>query len=103
MKHRSITATVAKNEFGRVLDTVMQGGVIVITKHDAPKAVLMSIDEFNTLSRVGETKLDTLSRQFDAMLDRMQTPKARRGMKAAFDASPAQLGKAAVAVARRRG
>lgn len=102
-KRRSITATVAKNEFGRVLETVMHGGVVVITKHDAPKAVLISIDEFNALSRASETQLDTLSHQFDALLDRMQTPKARRGMKAAFDASPAQLGKAAVAAARRRG
>jgi hypothetical protein len=33
----------------------------------------------------------------------MQTPKARRGMKAAFDASGRQLGKAAVAASRRRG
>ena len=102
MRRRSITATAAKNEFGRVLEGVMRGEMVVITKHDNPKAVLMSIDEFNALSQAGEARLDTLSHQFDALLDRMQTPKARRGMKAAFDASPAQLGKAAVAAARRR-
>ena len=32
----------------------------------------------------------------------MQTPKARVGMRAAFNSTPKQLGKAAVAVARRR-
>jgi prevent-host-death family protein len=99
----SVTATDAKKEFGRVLDTVIQGGAVVITKHDAPKAVLMSMDEFNALSRASEATLERLSQRFDALLARMQTPKARAGMKAAFDASPRQLGKAAVTVARRRG
>ena len=99
----SITATKAKKEFGRVLETVMRGVVVVITKHDAPKAVLMSVDEFDALARAGGATLDTLREQFDTLLARMQTPRARAGMKAAFDASPKQLGKAAVAVARRRG
>jgi len=99
----SVTATNAKKEFGRVLETVMQGGMVVITKHDAPKAVLISVDEFDALAQASQAKLDTLSKQFDALLARMQTPKARAGMKAAFDASPKQLGRAALAVARRRG
>lgn len=99
----SISATEAKREFGRVLDTVMQGGVVIITKHDAPRAVLLSIDEFEALSTAGVRRLDTLSQEFDALLARTQTPASRAGMKAAFDASPRQLGKAAVAAARRRG
>jgi len=32
----------------------------------------------------------------------MQTPKARKGVRAAFDAAPAQLGRAAVKSARKR-
>lgn len=99
----SVTATDAKRDFGGVLDRVMRGGAVVITKHDTPRAVLISVDEFDALSRAGATMLDTLSEQFDAMFERMQTPKARAGMKAAFDASPKQLGKAAVAAARKRG
>ena len=99
----SLTATQAKNEFGRVLEKVIKGGAVVITKHDAAKAVLISIDEFNSLSRATEIKLDSLSGEFDALLARMQKPKARAGMKAAFEASPKQLGKAAVAAARKRG
>jgi prevent-host-death family protein len=98
----SVTATDAKKEFGRVLETVLQGGVVVITRHDDPKAVLISVEEFDALSRASETRLDTLSEQFDTLLARMQPSKARAGMKAAFDASPKQLGRAAVAVARRR-
>lgn len=99
----SVTATDVKNEFGRVLEKVIQGGTVVITKHDEPKAVLISVNEFNALSNANRVKLDTLSDEFDALLARMQTPAARTGMKAAFDASPKQLGKAAVAVARKRG
>lgn len=99
----SVTATDAKKEFGRVLEAVIQGGAVVITKHDNPKAVLIPVDEFNALSRAGEARLDTLSQQFDALLARMQAPKARAGMKAAFDASPKQLGRAAVKAARKRG
>ncbi|HAM56661.1 MAG TPA: prevent-host-death family protein [Candidatus Rokubacteria bacterium] len=99
----SFTATDAKNEFGRVLETAIQKGVVAITRHDAPKAVLLSLDEFNALVGAASSKLDTLSGEFDALLARMQGPKARAGMKAAFAASPAQLGKAAVAAARKRG
>ena len=99
----SVTASEAKSGFGRVLDMVMQGGAVVITKHDVPKAVVLSVQNFNALSRATETSLDTLSREFDALLAKLQTPKARSGMKAAFAASGRQLGKAAVASVRTRG
>ena len=99
----SVSASEAKSEFGRVLDMAIQGGAVVITKHDAPKAVLISVENFNALSGGTDTRLDTLNREFDALLAGMQTPKARRGLKTAFAASGKQLGKAAVAAARRRG
>ena len=98
-----ITATEAKKAFGRVLEKVIRGGRVVITKHNAPKAVLISMDEFNTLLGAPELKLNTLAKEFDALLDRMQRPRARRAMQAAFDAPPHQLGKAALAAARKRG
>jgi prevent-host-death family protein len=99
----SVTATDAKKQFGRVLEMVLRGGAVVITKHDAPKAILLSVDEFNALTRTAENKLDSLTADFDAMLVRMQTPRARSGMQAAFGASPRALGRAAVTAARKRG
>jgi len=99
----TVTATDAKKEFGSVLERVVRGGVVVITKHDTPKAVLLPVEEFNALARAAERELDTLSEEFDALFARMQSPKARAGMRAAFEASPKQLGKAAVAAARKRG
>jgi len=102
MQSVAISATDAKNEFGRILEKVIQGGKVVITKHDSPKAVLISMSEFNTLSNAHKAELESLSKEFDGLLARMQTPAARAGMHAAFHASPKALGKAAVAAARRR-
>jgi len=99
----SYTATDAKNEFGRVLEMVTQGGAVVITKHDAPKAVLISVDEFNALSHAREKRLVSLTNEFDALLAQMQTPQTRAAMRSAFESSPRQLGESAVAAARKRG
>lgn len=98
----SVSATEAKNEFGRVLERVLRGEFVVITKHEAPKAVLMSVDEFNALSPPPAVALDALSEEFDALLAWMQAPAARAGLKAAFDASAEELGQAAVAGTRPR-
>ncbi len=97
-----ISATEAKNRLGELLDSVIQGGMVLITRHETPKAVLLSMEEYGALSRATQSRLDTLNHEFDALLARMQTAKARAGMKAAFSASPKQLGKAAVSAARKR-
>jgi len=99
----SVSATEAKNEFGRILERAIRGETVMITKFDAPKAVLMSVDEFKALSRGSRVEIDMLSDEFDQLLAGMQTPAARSAMKAAFDASPKELGRAAVAAARKRG
>jgi antitoxin Phd len=98
----TISATEAKNGFGRILETVIQGGKVVITKHDSPKAALISMDDFNALSNAHRAELETLSEEFDGLLARMQTPASGTGMNAAFHATPKELGKAAVAAARKR-
>jgi len=98
----SVAATKAKNEFGAILEKATHGGAVAITRHDTPKAVLVSYDEFQSLVRARSRTLDDLGSEFDALLARMQTPKARKGMKAAFNASPAELGRAAVKATRKR-
>jgi antitoxin Phd len=99
----SVTATEAKNAFGQLLEKAIQGSVVVITKHDAPKAVLISMDEYMALANASESRINSLSAEFDSLLMRMQGPQARKAMKAAFHASSKQLGKAAVVAARKRG
>src|SRR5437773_11175777 len=91
-----VTATEAKNKFGRLLEKAMQGGVVVITKHDAPIAVLISMDEYTALASAPESRIDTLSAEFDSLLMRMQRPGARNAMKSAFNATHNKIGNAAV-------
>jgi len=98
----SVAATKAKNEFGAILEKATHGGAVAITRHDTPKAVLVSYAEFESLVRARSRTLDDLGSEFDALLARMQTPKARKGMKAAFNALPAELGRAAVKATRKR-
>ncbi len=100
----TVTATEAKNRFGPLLERAIQGRSVVITKHDIPKAVLLSIVEFELmLVRSKQPSLDTLTNEFDSLLARMQTASSRDALKSAFGATPAELGRLAVANARRRG
>jgi prevent-host-death family protein len=98
-----ITATKAKNQMGQVLKTVMRGGVVLITMRETPEAAVIPMAEYERLAGAAEARLNTMSRAFDDLLARMQTPEARAGMRAAFDASPEELAKNAVAFARKRG
>lgn len=96
-------ATEAKNNFGKMLQTAFRQGAVAITRRNEPEAVLLSMDEYRALVAAGSHDLDALSAEFDAMLKQQQTPKAKRGAKTAFNASPTALGKAAVAHARKHG
>jgi prevent-host-death family protein len=98
-----ITATKAKNQMGQMLKTVMQGGVVLITVHETPEAAVISMAEYEKLTGAVEARLNTMSRAFDDLLTRMQTPEARAGMRTAFAASPEELAKNAIAFARKRG
>jgi antitoxin Phd len=98
----AVAATRLKNEFGTVLEQAVRGGAVAITRHDTPKAVLISYDEFRALVKDRTPSLNDLSAEYDVLLARMQTPKSRKGMQAAFNAAPTELGRAAVKVARKR-
>ena len=98
---QSVPATRLKNEFGSILDQAVRGGPVAITKHDAPRAILISVEEFEALVAERTHSLEELGAQFDNLLARMQTPKAKKGMDAAFNASPKSLGRAAVKAARK--
>ena len=97
-----VPATRFKNEFGAIFEKAALGGAVAITKHDAPKAVLISYAEFQALMRARSPGLDDLEARFDALLEGMQSAKAKKGMAAAFDAPPARLGRAAVKAVRKR-
>jgi antitoxin Phd len=96
----SVPATRFKNEFGAIFEQAALGGAVAITKHNTPKAVLLSYAEFEALTRASSPVLDELTDEFDALLERMQAPRSKAGMAAAFDATPEELGRAAVKAAR---
>jgi prevent-host-death family protein len=98
----AVAATRLKNEFGAVLEQAVRGGAVAITRHDTPRAVLISYEEFQALVKARSPSLDDLSAEYDVLLARMQTAKAKKGMEAAFNATPAELGRAAVKAARKR-
>ncbi|MGB8390151.1 type II toxin-antitoxin system prevent-host-death family antitoxin [Mycobacterium sp.] len=96
----TVAASRLKNEFGTVFEQATLGGAVIITKHDTPKAVLLSYAEFEALTKSATPALNDLSERFDELLATMQTPKAKGGVAAAFDATPEELGAAAVKAAR---
>lgn len=99
----SYTATAAKNSFGAVMDKAMAHGIVAITKRDKTRAVVLSLEEYEAMLARLPDELDTLSGEFDALVGRMQKPRAKAAGRALFKATPAALGKAAVAGARKRG
>ncbi|MEZ0362283.1 type II toxin-antitoxin system Phd/YefM family antitoxin [Mycobacterium sp. pUA109] len=95
----TVAATRFKNEFGTIFEQAAANGAVAITKHNTPKAVLLSVAEFEALTRSSAPELDELSDQFDALLERMQRPESQAAVATAFDADPAQLGRTAVKAA----
>ena len=98
----TVAATRFKNEFGTIFEQAALGGAVAITKHNTPKAVLLSYAEFEALTKASMPALDDLSDQFDQLLESMQTRPAKSAMTTAFDAAPEQLGRAAVKAARAK-
>ena len=97
-----IPATRAQSEFGALLDTALAQGAVAITKHATPRAVLMSYAEFESLMGSQSPSLTALGAQFDSLLERMQGVEARAAASRAFEASPRELGRAAVKAARKK-
>ncbi len=97
-----VPASKAKSAFGEVLERVAATGGVAITRHNVPKAVIISWEEFESMSRARGESLDSLADQFEGLLASMQTPRAKAAWGKLFDASPEELGRAAVEAARRR-
>lgn len=95
------SATEAQNNFGEVLRRVAEGEVVYITKYDRPTAVVLSPSTYQQLLG-DDTELRRLEREFDTMLDAMQTEDAARTADSLFKMSPQELGEAAVRTAAAR-
>jgi prevent-host-death family protein len=98
----TISATEAKNAFGRVLDTALSRGVVAITKREKVRAVVLSAEAYDALVNNSSRLLAGLESEFHTLVAEMQTPQARAAGDALFAAKPAALGRAAVKAARKR-
>ncbi|CAN5150504.1 hypothetical protein BH20GEM2_BH20GEM2_08750 [soil metagenome] len=98
-----MSSTEAQNGFGHLLDRVSKNDTVVITKHAAAHAVIMSVERYEALTQEESSILDDLTDEFNALLAGMQTPAARAAVRDAFRASPDELARAAIAAARRAG
>lgn len=94
-----MTASALKNSPSVVFEQAATGPVVIM-RHKKPAGVFLSYPEFEALVQARQPSLAALENEFDQLLARMQTKKSKVGISAAFADSPAQLGKAAVEVAR---
>ena len=98
----AIPASEVKNRFGVALDQATQVGAVAITKHDTTKAILISLEEFQSLVAGRDSSLTALSAEFDDLLAQMQTPAHRKGAQKAFATTTAKQDRIAVKAATRR-
>jgi prevent-host-death family protein len=96
-----VSSTEAQNNFGLLLDQVVRDRPVFIRRRQHREAVMISIEQYEELTRARESPLlDTLTAEFDALLERMQSAEARRAAESLFSATPEELGQAAVGAAR---
>jgi len=99
----SISSTETQNSFGKVLGRVLRGAVVGITRHDEVSAVLLSAETYEALLAQRSEPLEELRDQFDRRFAAMQTPRSKAGIHALFEATPQELGRAAMNGAKKRG
>lgn len=97
-----VTATELKNSTADVIEQVAARRAIAITRHDKPRAVLISIEEYEALTGQEPEWLEGLKQEYQGLLDRMQGPEQRAAADRLFQATPEELGAAAVRAAQRK-
>lgn len=97
----TFTATEAQNNFGAVMDRVQGGRVVTITRRNHPAAVVIPYDQYQNMIGQEPVDLQALETAFDDLVDRMQGSTQRQAVAELFSLSATDLGKAAVAAARK--
>ena len=98
---KAVSASDAKN-VGRILEYVSKDGGVTITRRNQPLAVVISVETYARLAAIEQPSLDTLTDEFDALLNRMHQPGMADAMQRAFQMSAEELGRAAVQQAGRQ-
>jgi prevent-host-death family protein len=92
-------ASTVKNKFRDVTKQAAKGA-IAISRYSRPELVMMTAEEYVRLEKLRRAPLDTLTGQFAELVAKMQTAKSKKAVQRFFEASPSDLGKAAVKAAK---
>ena len=99
----TISATELKNATADVFEQVAARRAVAITRHEKPRAVLLSVEEYEALTgQQNPGWLEKLHEEYRGMLDRMQGPEQRAAAERAFNATPEELGDAALWAAQQK-
>jgi antitoxin Phd len=98
----TITATELKNSTADVFEQVAAKQAIAITRHEKPRAILLSVEQYEALTGQRPEWLETLHEEYRGMLERMQGPEQQAGAEKLFRATPEELGQAALWAARQK-
>jgi len=96
-----VTATQLKTATSDVFDLVAKNKAVAIHRHDKARGVLLSVEQYEALTGGGGDWLADLTAECEAMVDAMQSPEQKEAAMLAFNATPEELGEAAVWAARR--
>ena len=98
----TITATELKNATADVFEQVAAKQAIAITRHEKPRAILLSVEQYEALTGHRPEWLEKLHEEYRGMLERMQGPEQRAGAEKLFKATPEELGQAALWAAQQK-
>lgn len=90
-----------KNAFKGVYQQALESGAVSITRNRKREAILLSAKLYDQIiaELAARDPLEVLRKDYDARFAAMQTDSAQKAYQDAFDATPEDLGKSAVAQA----
>jgi PHD/YefM family antitoxin component YafN of YafNO toxin-antitoxin module len=71
---QTFTATTLANKITTVTKEIIKRGSAVITSHNEPTMIVMSVDRYIQLKLAAKPNLDALTEEFDALYAKMQEP-----------------------------
>lgn len=98
----TITATELKGATAEVLERVSAGAAVAVTKHDKPRAVIVPYEDYVSWKSGQADLFDRLLEEYQGVLEDMQSPEQKAAAKRLFEATPEELGEAAVLGAKAR-
>tara|TARA_R100000027_G_C2248410_1_gene93786 strand:- start:1458 stop:1868 length:411 start_codon:yes stop_codon:yes gene_type:complete len=95
----SSPASQLKNAFKGVYQQALEVGAVSITRNRKREAILLSATLYDQIiaELAARDPLEVLRKDYDARFAAMQTNAAKEALQGAFDASPAELSRTAVA------